>query len=80
MLLSEQGIILPTAEVGIVTEVFSGADGQSRVAKVRTADEKKLRPFQRLYPLETNSSEKLPFFAEDAQMDESAINASTPCS
>ncbi|XP_035230004.1 uncharacterized protein LOC118201962 [Stegodyphus dumicola] len=58
--------------LGIVIEVFSGADGHSRVARVRTADGEKLRSFQRLYPLEINSSEKLPFVAQDARREESA--------
>ncbi|XP_035231542.1 uncharacterized protein LOC118203369 [Stegodyphus dumicola] len=57
--------------LGIVTEVFSGADVHSRVARVRTADEEKLRPFQRLYPLEINISEKLPFITQDARRNES---------
>ncbi|KFM59890.1 hypothetical protein X975_17109, partial [Stegodyphus mimosarum] len=63
--------------LGIIIEVFSGADGRSRVARVRTADGEKLRPFQRLYSLEISSSEKLPFIAQGARRDESA---STPCS
>ncbi|GBN24844.1 hypothetical protein AVEN_97725-1 [Araneus ventricosus] len=55
--------------LGIVIEVLHGADGHSRVAKVRTADGEKLRPFQKLYSLEISSSEKLPFISQ--QKDES---------
>ncbi|KAF8788330.1 hypothetical protein HNY73_009845 [Argiope bruennichi] len=50
--------------LGFVTEVLPGADGHSKVARVRTAQGKKLRPFQRLYSLKIGSFENLPFIAQ----------------
>lgn len=38
--------------VGIITEVYTGKDNLSRVARVQTASGIKVRPYQRLYPLE----------------------------
>ncbi|KAF8792071.1 hypothetical protein HNY73_003717 [Argiope bruennichi] len=63
---------------GIVTEVLPGADGHSRVARVRTAQGEKLRPFQRLYSLEIRSSEKLPFIAQQKDKDTNSQLPATP--
>ncbi|XP_055944564.1 uncharacterized protein LOC129975526 [Argiope bruennichi] len=64
--------------LGIVTEVLTGADGHSRVARVRTAQGEKLRPFQRLYSLEIRSSEKLPFIARQKDKDTNTQLPATP--
>ncbi|KAF8788062.1 hypothetical protein HNY73_009598 [Argiope bruennichi] len=61
-----------------VTEVLPGADGHSRVAKVRTAQVEKLKPFQRLYSLEIRSSEKLPFIAQQKKKDTNTQLPATP--
>ncbi|KAF8786021.1 hypothetical protein HNY73_011498 [Argiope bruennichi] len=65
-------------EKGIVTEVLPGADGHSRVARVRTAQGKKLRSFQRLYSLEIRSSEELPFIAQQKDKDTNTQLPATP--
>ncbi|XP_055947081.1 uncharacterized protein LOC129980723 [Argiope bruennichi] len=64
--------------LGIVTEVLPGADGHSRVIRVRTAEGEKLRPFQRLYSLEIRSSEKLPFIAQQKDQDTNTQLPTTP--
>ncbi|XP_055927985.1 uncharacterized protein LOC129959187 [Argiope bruennichi] len=64
--------------LGIVTEILPGADGHSRVARVRTAQGEKLRPFQRLYSLEIRSSEKLPFIAQQKDKDTNTQLPATP--
>ncbi|KAF8784781.1 hypothetical protein HNY73_010418 [Argiope bruennichi] len=61
--------------LGIVTEVLPVADVHSRVARVRTVQGEKVRPFQRLYCLEISSSEKLPFIA---QQKDKNINTQLP--
>ncbi|KAF8791635.1 hypothetical protein HNY73_006476 [Argiope bruennichi] len=61
--------------LGIVTEVLPGADGHSKVTRVRTAQGEKLRPLQRLFSLEISSSEKLPFIAQQKDKD---INTQLP--
>ncbi|KAF8796915.1 hypothetical protein HNY73_001243 [Argiope bruennichi] len=64
--------------LGIVTEVLPGADGHSRVTRVRTAQGEKLRPFQILYSLEIRSSEKLKFIAQQKDKDTSTQLPTTP--
>lgn len=43
--------------LGLVLEVMEGIDGHARVAKVKTASGVRIRPFQKLYPLELSSSD-----------------------
>ncbi|XP_026328599.1 uncharacterized protein LOC113236652 [Hyposmocoma kahamanoa] len=46
---NQKRILWPLARV---TEIYTGADGHSRVTKVRTASGEKVRPLQRLFPLD----------------------------
>ncbi|KAF8776901.1 hypothetical protein HNY73_013838 [Argiope bruennichi] len=62
----------------IVTEDLPGADGHSRVARIRTVQGEKLRPLQRLYSLEISSSEKLPFIAQQKDKDTNTQLSATP--
>ncbi|XP_061727895.1 uncharacterized protein LOC133533004 [Cydia pomonella] len=48
-----------TWPLAIVEEVYPGADGMSRVVRVRTAAGTKVRPVQRIFPLELNSHDRL---------------------
>lgn len=40
-----------------VLEVFKGADGVGRVAKIKVAESELIRPIIKLYPLEISSDE-----------------------
>ncbi|KAF8794855.1 hypothetical protein HNY73_002777 [Argiope bruennichi] len=64
--------------LGIVIEVLPGADGHSRIARAKTAQGEKLRPFQRLYSLEIRSFEKLPFLAQQKDIDTNTQLPATP--
>lgn len=44
--------------LGLVLETYPGADGNIRVARVKTAHGERIRPLQRLYPLEVCSTMK----------------------
>ncbi|XP_035216765.1 uncharacterized protein LOC118190200 [Stegodyphus dumicola] len=46
--------------LGLVVQVFPGADGHVRVAKVKTADGEKITPVHNLYPLEVTRPSELP--------------------
>ena len=41
--------------LGVILEVFPGKDGVPRVAKLRTFKGERIRPFQRIYPLEISA-------------------------
>ncbi|GFQ78926.1 DUF5641 domain-containing protein [Trichonephila clavata] len=41
--------------LGVVLEVYAGKDGVPRVARIRTSHGERIRPFQRLYPLEVSA-------------------------
>ncbi|XP_073963073.1 uncharacterized protein [Choristoneura fumiferana] len=45
--------------LGVILEVYTGKDGNARVARVRTADGEYTRAYQRLYPLEVQPDEVL---------------------
>lgn len=38
--------------LGLLIEIYPGRDNHARVAKVKTAFGMKIRPFQKLYPLD----------------------------
>ncbi|KPJ04867.1 hypothetical protein RR46_01805 [Papilio xuthus] len=41
--------------IGIIKETFTGRDGCTRTARVKTASGEKVRPYQRLFPLEVSA-------------------------
>ncbi|GFY43627.1 integrase catalytic domain-containing protein [Trichonephila inaurata madagascariensis] len=45
--------------LGVVLEVYPGKDGVPRVARVRTSNGERIRPFQRLYPLEVSAKTEI---------------------
>ncbi|GFY60469.1 integrase_H2C2 domain-containing protein [Trichonephila inaurata madagascariensis] len=45
--------------LGVVLEVCPGKDGVPRVARVRTSHGERIRPFQRLYPLEVSAKTEI---------------------
>ncbi|GFX86585.1 DUF5641 domain-containing protein [Trichonephila clavipes] len=45
--------------LGVVLEVYPGKDGVSRVDRIRTSQGERIRPFQRLYPLEVSAETEI---------------------
>lgn len=45
--------------LGLVLKLYEGTDGESRVAKLRTAHGERIRAVQRLYPLEVRSATEI---------------------
>ncbi|GFY67953.1 DUF5641 domain-containing protein [Trichonephila inaurata madagascariensis] len=45
--------------LGVVLEVYPGKDGVPRVARIRTSHGERIRPFQRLYPLEVSAKTEI---------------------
>ncbi|GFY18190.1 uncharacterized protein TNCV_2045961 [Trichonephila clavipes] len=45
--------------LGVALEVCSGKDGVPRVARIRTSHGERIRPFQRLYPLEVSAKTEI---------------------
>ncbi|GFW85621.1 DUF5641 domain-containing protein [Trichonephila clavipes] len=45
--------------LGVVLEVYPGKDGAPRLARIRTSHGERIRPFQRLYPLEVSAKTEI---------------------
>ncbi|KAF8770927.1 hypothetical protein HNY73_018403 [Argiope bruennichi] len=45
--------------LGVILEVYPGKDGVPRVARIRTSHGERIRPFQRLYPLEVSAKTEI---------------------
>ncbi|XP_055924416.1 uncharacterized protein LOC129956519 [Argiope bruennichi] len=45
--------------LGVILEVYPGKDGVPRVARIRTSHDERIRPFQRLYPLEVSAKTEI---------------------
>ncbi|GFY44026.1 DUF5641 domain-containing protein [Trichonephila inaurata madagascariensis] len=45
--------------LGVVLEVYPGKDGVPQVARIRTSHAERIRPFQRLYPLEVSAKTEI---------------------
>ncbi|GFR27253.1 DUF5641 domain-containing protein [Trichonephila clavata] len=45
--------------LGVILEVYPGKDGVLRVARIRTSHGERIRPFQRLYPLDVSDKTEI---------------------
>ena len=65
--------------MGIIVKLFQGRDGKIRVAKVKVKQGELIRPLQRLYPLEIESSDNFKIINEVKGIDTDELNGNNAC-